>query len=332
MAEVSFFDRIKELDKGEIAPIYYLVGQEDYFHDRFIQKITQVIFPDRAARDLNLTVLYGTEDTLQQVLSAAASFPMMADRRLVIVRSFNKMSIGDPEVLSKYLQHPQKTTCLILSASEDGKARIYREIREKAVLVPCKPIREYQIAGWLVDLAKSKNIELSPEAAQMMADHLGPHLLALEKELDKLRDFKGEGVRITLQDVAEVTGTSGADIFALQKALAVRDLNKSLSISKRLLESGTDLININAVLFAYFKKALIAASLKKRRRTQDEIGRELKMAPFQLKQTMMAVNNFDYKKLKEIIKLLSELDIQSKTSSVSPAAALQMLCFKICRL
>ncbi len=332
MSEPSFTEILKSLEKGEIKPIYYLVGQEAYFHDQFIRTLTVRLFPDKASQDLNLTVLYGTENTLQDLMGAIFSYPMMADRRLVVVRSFNKMSISDPEALSKYLNNPQKTTCLVLSASEEGRTKIFKEIRQKAVVVPCKPLREYQVADWLIALAKSKDLQLTPEAAQMMVDHLGPHLLVLEQELAKLADYKTGQNEITLQDVEEVTGTSGADIFALQKALAARNLENSLKIGQRLLESGVDFINVNAVLFAYFRKATIAASLKRRGKTSNDIGNELKVKPFQLKQILAATANFNYIQLKTIIKMLAELDVQSKTTSFSGGAALQMLCYKICRL
>lgn len=333
MAEKHLTLALKEIESGKIANCYYLIGREKLFHDQLIRAITEKLLPDRASRDLNLTILYGTENSQQEMLSAAFSYPMLAQWKLVVVRSFDKLKLADAEALIKYLEHPQQTTCLVLSAEEAGRSAVYKKLQQRAVTIPCKPIPDYKLSDWIRDEVKARERSIEPQAVQMLIDHVGSSLLNLKQELDKILDYKTDGSNITLADIEEVTGISGeANIFALQKALAVRQLERSLTIARRLMESGFDVNAINSVLFAFFRKVLIAASLRRRGKSQRQIMADMHLREFQAKEIFKAVERFNYRQCWAIIRLLQRMDIQSKTSTVTPRHALETLVYKICRI
>jgi len=333
MAKQTFSQSLKKIESGEFVPLYYLAGREKYFHDRFIEHVTSHAFPDKGSRSFNLSVLYGAENSLAELMAAVEGYPMMADRKLVIVRNFEQMKISDTETFSKYLNNPQKTTVLVLSVSEPGRTKVFNEFGRLAQTIECKPVSMDSVGSWIIQQFKKKGFEVDYQAVQFLIDHTGNVLLNLEQEIEKIVNFKNDQSKITIEDIEQVTGISReANLYALQKALAKRQLTASLKIGIRLLEAGYDISALNAVLFAFFRKSLTAASLRARGKDINEIAPQMKIPIYQMREIKDALNNFSVTKLKGVINLLHQSDIQAKTSSVIPLAGIEMLCYKICRI
>ncbi len=80
---------MEELRGTGIKPVYAFFGEEGFFPDR-LQDAAISIVPEEA-RDFNLDVLYGLEVKVDKVIDICRSYPMMAERRVVVVRDFMKM-------------------------------------------------------------------------------------------------------------------------------------------------------------------------------------------------------------------------------------------------
>jgi len=333
MAKRSLTEALKNIEAGRFEPLYYLVGKEKYFHDRFIERISTGAFPDKGSRSLNLNILYGSENTQAELMAAVEGFPMLADRKLIIVRNFEQMKISDIPTFSKYLRHPQQTTVLVLSAAESGRSKLFSELREIAQTIECKPISGYKVSDWVVEQCKQKGYAIEPQAVQFLIDHVGGQLLNLEQEIDKIINFKNDAAKITPADLEQTTGISReANAFALQKALARRKLAASLKIVNYLLDSGFDITGMNAVLFAFFRRILILNSLRRKGIKRAEIMKQMNLRDFQIRDLEQALNHFNSDKLKTIIRLLHQMDVKSKTTTINARQELEMLCYKICRI
>ena len=192
MMKSSIDQVIQRINSGTIDPLYYLTGAEKFFHDQVIDALNNAIFTDTGSRDLNLTVLYGTENTLGELLSAVLSYPMLANYKLVVVRDFDKMKVSDAESLNKYLDNLQKTTCLVLSAEEKGRSKIYNAIEQAAHNVDCKPIPDYKVTTWFTNFCRQQKIDIDPQAINFLINQVGSNLLTLNLEIKKARDFKND--------------------------------------------------------------------------------------------------------------------------------------------
>ena len=84
---------------------FIIYGQEAFFFDILIKKIEDVVLPDKKDRELNQQIFYGTENTISDVLSACLSFPMFSERKLVVVKEFDKLPITDTEAFLKYISN-----------------------------------------------------------------------------------------------------------------------------------------------------------------------------------------------------------------------------------
>lgn len=333
MNAISFDQIKKKIESGHIDSLYYLSGAEKFFHDHIIEQLIQKIFSDPGNRDLNYNMLYGTENSEGELISAASSYPMLAMKKLVIVRDFDKMKITDFNQFERFLGNLPQTTCLVLSATEKGKSKIDQLMSKYAQNVNCSSLSEYKIAGWYSNYCKQRGLLIDAEALNFLIDRVGYDLLALEQELKKVLNFKNDDSAITVADLEQTSGmTREFTVFALQDELSRRQLGNSLKICKQLQDSGDNINYIIAILFAHFRKLILIASLKEKGKSNTEIARTLQVNEYYLKKTMENLRHFRSLQIKKVIQYLHEADLASKTSALSDQANLQMLCYKICRI
>ncbi|MCD6375884.1 MAG: DNA polymerase III subunit delta [Caldisericaceae bacterium] len=324
---------LKEITENKIDRIYLLNGAEKFFQDQVIDALSKKLFPDKGSRDLNKIVLYGTENTQAELLSQFSSYPMLADRKLVIVRDFNKMRIEDPDTFEKYLSKPPKFSVLVLCANETPKNKFFKKVAEYATVVNCKPIYESQMPAWVQQYCQHLGYKIQNEAAHFLVANVGAHILMLKNEIDKVISFKTDDSPISISDLQQTSGVyREANVFALQKALAQRNLSQSIKIVHQLIETGSETTAINAVLFAFFRKALIASSLKRQGLKPTQIAKKMKLAEFQMREINIALQKFTLRQLKKVIQLLTEFDQAQKGIQIIPMPQLELLCYQICRL
>ena len=76
---------IKEVQQQQFKPLYFLHGEESYYIDMLAEEIQKHALQDHE-RDFNQTILYGKDVDLLSLISELKSYPMMAERRLVILK------------------------------------------------------------------------------------------------------------------------------------------------------------------------------------------------------------------------------------------------------
>ncbi len=338
MAKITPLEAEKKIKSGDFKPIYYLVGKEKYFHDRLINLFKNRLFSDAGSRSLNISVFYGTENSLSEVLSACMDYPMLADRKLVIVKEFSKMKLDKSEPLEKYIANPVNSTVLLISSAENGRTKIFQTLTKKTEVIDCSPVKDRDLNEWIFSYYNSRNIKIDRQACQFLVTQIGSDLLLIENEINKILNYKNDDSIITVDDLLQTSGTSKqVSIFALQDALAAKKIADSLMVSKKMLESGESVIGIINVLFAFYRKVMIVASLKALGRNQGQIIKETGLGDFQVKKAYAVTQRHSMTQIGRIIELLQKADIELKTSNARDKHRLEkhvlnMLCFNICSI
>ncbi len=231
---VSHEDIIKSVRAGEVKPVYLLMGAEDYYIDKLSDFLTETLLKPEE-RDFNLDVVYGLEITADKVVELARAYPVMAERRVVLVREAQSMRSLD--ALEAYLQHLTPTTVLILCYKHgtlDSRKAVTKLIAQNGVVFESKRLYDSQLPQFITQYFIRKKVTIEPQAVQMLAGHVGADLCRLSAEMDKLLLSLSEGEnRVNASRVEELTGLSKEfNDFELRSALAVKDVFKSMQIVK----------------------------------------------------------------------------------------------------
>lgn len=319
---INYQTILRAVMAGDIAPVYYLMGEESYYIDRVANFIAeQVLAPEE--RDFNLITLFGAETTTHDVVQAALGFPMGAERQVVMVKE--AQALKDIENLESYLKQPQPSTVLIFchkNGSIDKRKSVVKLLEKVAVVFESEKLRDYQLPAWIRDYLKRKKIGIEPEAEAMMADFVGADLNRMAGELDKLvislTSLQGEGgvaARIVTKDlVAQHIGVSkDFNIFELTDALAKKDVLKVRQITN-YFDKNPKQNPIQKVLpniFKFYQNLMMAYYAPEK--TKDGIASWIGMNPYICEKTILpAMRLYSGKKVMDIIGQIRRTDARSK--------------------
>lgn len=230
---ITYDDILRDLKAKKVAPVYYLMGDEDYFIDKLSDAIVEAVLTDDE-KDFNLDILYGAEAEMDKVIELAHAYPMMAEKRVVLVREAQAMR--SIEGLETYLAHLTPTTVLIFCHKHgklDTRKAAAKAIQQVGVIYESKRLYDNQVASFISQYLYKHNVDVEPQAIQMLASHVGSDLSRLTTEMDKLLLALNGGRVVGASLVEEQTGVSkDFNDFELQSALAQRNIFRANQIVK----------------------------------------------------------------------------------------------------
>ncbi|OFY64458.1 MAG: DNA polymerase III subunit delta [Bacteroidetes bacterium RIFCSPLOWO2_02_FULL_36_8] len=330
---------LENLARKKYAPVYFLQGEETYFIDKIADIIESTILKSEE-KDFNMSVLYGKDTTMNQILASARRFPVMAEKQIIMVKEaqtlidFNKEEAQN--LLENYLVKPLISTLLVFSykyKTLDGRKKLSHVIKEKATLVTCNKLQEKLVPDWITDFLKNKNIKIDRNAAILLFDYLGNNLQKIVNETDKIILGAGEGGTITEDMVMRNIGISKEyNVFELNKALQKKDILKANQIIQYFSsnpKNNPDVMTV-ATLFGFFSKLLLFHSLSDK--TENSASVTLGVKPWFVRDYTEAARHYSFHKTIQIIHLLREADVRCKGVNYTESRngeVLKELVFKI---
>ena len=257
MAKETTYEEIARNLKNKIySPVYFLMGEEDYYIDRISDYIMDTVLTE-TEKEFNLTLLYGSDTDIVSIINAARRYPMMSKYQVVIVREAQNLKNLDE--LIHYLQKPMSSTILVMCYKHgtlDRRKKITAELEKAGVLFESKKLKDTQLPGFISSYLKRKQVEIEPKASEMMAEFVGTDLNRMAGELEKLIITLPAGQkRITAEQIERNIGISkDYNNFELRNALIEKDVFKANQIVKYFEDNpkNNPLQVTLAVLFNFF--------------------------------------------------------------------------------
>ena len=317
----------QSLKERKFAKIYLFYGEEDFLIDELADLLVdQAIEPSE--RSFNLDIVSGAELDAKAIASLALAYPMMGERRVVVVRSFDKLA--NKELLSGVIERPVESTILALccAAKLDFRLKVSKTLRAQATIVNCAPLYDNQIAPWIAQRIRKLGKRASPEACQAMQAYVSRSLREIQNEIDKLFIYVGEKNEITVDDVNQVVGMSKLwNVYELQRTVGMRDTARSLEIGQRMMEAGESPIYAIVALTKYFQKLWHLPELAARCRSEEELAGAIGAPKFFLNEYRTAAQRYGPTDVERCFGLLRDADLQMKTSSPDPGALMTSLLY-----
>lgn len=306
---------VADIKKGQIKPIYFLMGEEAYYIDKISDFIEDNLL-DEAEKGFNQMVLYGRDVTIDDIVSNAKRYPMMAERQVVIVKEAQDLS-RTIEKLASYAENPQPTTVLVVNYKYkkiDKRKALYKTINKNgSVVFESKKLYDNQVPDWIRRVLKGQGYDISPKAAQMLVEFLGTDLSKVNNELDKLKIVLPKGTQITPDHIEENIGISkDFNNFELRKAVGERNIVKAHQIAKYFADNPKDnpMVVTVALLFNFFSQLLHLHGMTDK--NPRSVASALRVNPYFVNEYLTAARNYPMKKVSAVVALLREFDVKSK--------------------
>ena len=218
-------------------PVYVLHGKDGYLRRMHLGRVTKVVLGTDADQ-MGRTDFDGPEATLSDVLDELRTLPLLAVRRLVVVREAEHFVKRYRSELERYLESPSETgILLLLCESWPRNTRLARAVVRMGEAIGCESPPLQQLPPWLVKYAAGKHGKKLPLAtARKLVDLIGNDLGSLCGEVDKLASYVGDAAAISDEDVEELVGFHRQEkVFGIIDAAERGDLARALELWRQVL-------------------------------------------------------------------------------------------------
>lgn len=305
---------VSDIKAGNIKPIYFLYGEEPYYIDRISEYIEKNVLTEEE-RGFNQMVLYGKEVGIDEIVSNAKRYPMMAQYQVVIIKEGQHLARSIEQLVS-YVKNPQHTTVLVVCYKYkklDKRKNLYKEIKKQGVIFESKKLYENQVSDWLRKVLRTSGYTISNKAAILLVDYLGVDLSKISNELEKLKLALPKNTEITPEHIEEHIGISkDYNNFELKKAIGERNVVKATRIINYFTQNPKDnpFILTITLLNSFFTQLLQYHGLTDH--SPKNVASVLRINPYFVGEFQTAAKNYPMRKVSQIISHLRVMDLKGK--------------------
>ena len=325
---------VNDIKSGNIKPIYFLMGEEPYYIDKLSDYIEQNVLTEEE-KSFNQTILYGRDVTIEDIISTAKRYPMMAERQVVIVKEAQDLT-KTIDKLESYAENPMPTTVLVFCykyKTLDKRKKMTKSLDKSGVVYESKKLYDNQVGDWIKRVLSGKSYAIEPKANAMLVEFLGTDLSKIINELEKLQIILPKGSTITAGHIEENIGFSkDFNNFELLNALGSKNQLKAFKIAQYFSDNqkANPLVVTTSTVFGFYIKILKYHGLKDR--NPKNVASVLGVSPYFLKDYDLALKNYPMKKVSQIVGALRDIDVKSKgvgANALSQSDLLREMLFKI---
>jgi DNA polymerase III subunit delta len=305
---------VNDIKAGNIKPIYFLMGEEPYYIDKLSDYIEENVLTEDE-KGFNQTILYGRDVSIDDIVSAAKRYPMMAELQVIIVKEAQDLSRTIDQI-EKYAENPMPSTILVFCykyKTLDKRKKAVKLLAKNGLVYESKKLYENQVGQWITRILKPKDYEIEPKANAMLVEFLGTDLSKINNELEKLQIILPKGSTISAKHIEENIGFSkDFNVFELRNALGSRNQLKAYKIAQYFADNPKEnpIVMTTSLVFAFFIQILKYHGLKDR--NPNNVASVLGVSPFFLKDYDIALKNYPMRKVSQIVETLRDIDVKSK--------------------
>jgi DNA polymerase-3 subunit delta len=238
-----------QLNAGSAGPLYLLLGDDDAEKAEVAGAFADLVDPGLQA--FNVDRLYGAETAVDTLLDAANTFPMMAERRVVLVLEAERLLIpkreskaADEDVarLEAFIQNPSPhATVVFVCGSLDMRRRISKTLAREAQVVDCGTIEDADDAErWIKARAARDKVPLDAAAIRALVARGGNSLVRLRAGIERVALYAMGQATISADDVRESVpaGPDQHQDFGIADAIRQGDAGQAIKQLTAALENG----------------------------------------------------------------------------------------------
>jgi DNA polymerase-3 subunit delta len=344
MAELNI---LKDADfrreiKSAPATGYLLFGEEDYLKNLAVSYARETLIGDPSFACFNEIVLDALDFHPEKLRSALMSLPMMADRKVILLRGLDINSLRSGEldalcdVLGELDEYDYNTVLLPVASGNLDEGYLPR--RPSATLsklcASLRPVRyerctPQKLIGWCIRHFEHNGATATPEICQALIDCCGRNMMTLASEIDKISFYiLAHGrAEVTAPDIHTVACQSVEyDAFAFAGALMDRDAARALDILAELKFRRTEPLFILSEVIRTGCDMLAVLLLTREGKTPAEIAGTLKLHEYKVSLYRKSAAAVGEVAVRRMISACHEADRALKLSPQGYAALEKLIC------
>ncbi|MEY4617741.1 MAG: hypothetical protein RJB66_2701 [Pseudomonadota bacterium] len=332
MATIDIQQAMRAIGQKQIDPLYLLIGEERYFSERCLAQLRHTLVSEDL-REFNEDLFYASDVNIEKVIDSLQTFPVMAEKRLVILKEAHLLTEKSWAQLDEIKELNKDTTVFVILAHQlDKRKKSIKKWVDWGTVIDCVTPQEASRSGWIRSMAKEKGLELDNESLGYMVQMGANTLEELDRDLDKLFLFFGEPRKITIGDVARVLERSREEsIFSLAEAVAKKDRPQALFLFHRLHAQGESEIALVALIARHLRILLKLKEAQSLGLKGPSLAQKVGVNNYFLSNYVQQSSLWTEKSLAAALMSLADIDRQLKSSSLAPDLWLEQFLLFVAR-
>jgi DNA polymerase-3 subunit delta len=343
-------DAISQTRTGAIGPVYLVTGEEAFLVERVVGALREGALGGGLPQ-LNEEKLVAGEVDVDRIVSAARVLPMMAKRRVIIVRSLERWDARSQEEgapksdeldtgraspldrLAAYAENPVGTTCLVLVGTKiDGRRKLVTLARKAGWLVACDPLPRAALPAFVIREAKARGHAVDPQIADMLAEIAGPELATVADAIERLSLYVGTGQPFTEDAIAAcLVKMRPSTVWEMINAVGRRDLGPALSALEDVYDARDRGLRLVGLLAWSVRQLIKFDAAVREGLPPEEAAKRAGAPPFKARELAAQMRRLSPADLERWVLLLAEADLELKGSKRPARATIEDALMLMCR-
>lgn len=329
-------DFYKSLKSAHLDRLYLFTGPEEFTKREALNALRKTVLTP-GLEVLNDTSLENC--SAQQIIDCAETLPVMAERRIVVVRDWSPLKSGrgkdeenDVGRMLQWLKNPPESCILIfyMSVEMDGRKKFSAALKKLACHVEFNRLTGVVLAKWCKQQLRSEGKNIGQDALNELTLIAGQDLTRLSGELKKLCAYSGDNSEITLKDVRAIVSPSPEySVFMILDHLLEGQLSEAFQIVNTVLETEPSIVRLISLLANQLRIDTHMKYALDNHNNMAEVLKILNVSEYRSRHILRQIRYLNEEDLKTWYLSCTEADYAIKSGRMRDRAALDMLMIKI---
>ena len=326
-----------------------LFGDENYLIDIYEKKLLD-LYVNPAAAMLDFMKYDGEEVTVDDIIAACDTLPMMSSKRVVLVSGFpgdsKTLSSSKANSFAEYIADIPGSALLIISLKQYPdrenpnveRSNLYKEVKNSGKAYKFDTLERTDVKNFIRGRFAAAGKEVSGQAIDeilKLSEYFGREnrgsLYSMVSDINRIAAY-AEGNEATISDVSACMGTSiETDVFALLDAVSAGNKGTALEIAVNITsknDGGTKsdrTFQLISLLTGQFEIMLGYRELNESGLSIPEITKKLNQkSEYRVKKAAGYANKYSIERLMELLHRLYRVDGDIKSGLYGERLALTM--------
>jgi DNA polymerase III subunit delta len=280
---------VHELVEKGLHPFYVLHSEHPILIERAVTAIRDATVPP-ATRGFNYDVIEG-KPTGSKIVGLAQTLPMMAERRMLLIRDLGLLSADEAEPVLAYLAKPNPSTVIVAITSKlDKRLKLFATLSKKGYIHVLDAPR--QLAPWVRNEAQVKNVKMDGNAISRLVDTVGGDLSRLSLAVEQLGLYAGDRP-VTSDDVDDlIADTRERSVFELTDAIGAADTSRALVAVASLCDQRESAVGVVVMLARHIRQLTMLHHMRAQNVPRQEWASKIGVPPFVVDKLMAQARSY----------------------------------------
>jgi len=315
----------RQMKENQLGNLYLFFGEEAFLRRHYVSALAEKLVPP-GREEFNLHRFDGKTLDAEGFLDALESYPVMNDKKLLIVRDLLSANIkgeSKKKVFSSLSEIPEDSVVVFTYENPEHSFPSGAEEKELCALVrkygfavDCKSPGDAELASWVVRHFKARGKTIAPGTVKFFLSYCENSMDRLLSEIEKLSLY-AKSEEISPSDVEAIcVKSTDAKVYRLSDAYFKKDAGKLASELADLLNQREDPLYLLSGFGRAIKSALLVKTYAKKEKNTAKLAKDTGLREFQVKNYLRDLQSVREETLNRVLQKCVETDVALKSSKI----------------